>query len=213
MAKIKPYKNGPLFAANMPKLTTDSGEKIEGKGDAYTLCRCGKSGNKPFCDGSHAKINFDSTNHLEDTRKDPIEYKGMVEGDEVVISYTPVLCGMAEQCIKNAPGVFEHGRDPWVMPEKGTKAEIAMALLSCPSGAIRVSINGSEEQQLNTNAPSIEVHKDGPYWVRNVDLDDKFKTKGADKNKYILCRCGHSKNKPFCDGSHVTKGWKDDETV
>jgi CDGSH-type Zn-finger protein len=29
------------------------------------------------------------------------------------------------------------------------------------------------------------------------------------KTRVSLCRCGHSKNKPFCDGAHKAEGWED----
>ena len=52
----------------------------------------------------------------------------------------------------------------------------------------------------------------GPLFVRNCP-----KLTGSDgedipvKPGMALCRCGHSKNKPFCDGSHVEAGWRDNE--
>ncbi len=208
MPRIVPCKNGPLYAENMPELKDEAGNILEGKGESYSLCRCGQSKNKPFCDGSHAKAGFESKNHVEETRNDPIEYKGMVEGDEVVISYTPVLCGSYEACIHNAPGAFQHGRDPWIEPEKDSKDNIAKALKRCPSGAISVSVNGSALSHLDTDEVEIHVMEDGPYLVRNVDLHNEFTGERADTQKYILCRCGHSKNKPFCDASHNNVGWK-----
>ncbi len=56
--------------------------------------------------------------------------------------------------------------------------------------------------------PSVTVTKDGPYVVAGIEelvLSDG--STGEVKPKMFLCRCGMSKNKPFCDGSHSREGW------
>ena len=46
--------------------------------------------------------------------------------------------------------------------------------------------------------------------VTNVAIEAEFNGVGASTRKYVLCRCGQSKNKPFCDGTHHDVGWTDD---
>jgi CDGSH-type Zn-finger protein len=48
----KVIKNGPLEVDGNFEITGTDGKKVKMNGPIY-LCRCGKSGNKPFCDGSH----------------------------------------------------------------------------------------------------------------------------------------------------------------
>jgi CDGSH-type Zn-finger protein len=61
------------------------------------------------------------------------------------------------------------------------------------------------------NAPTITVSKNGPYRVKgNIKLDAEF-LEGASKEHYTLCRCGGSKNKPFCDGTHWYNSFTDDK--
>ena len=58
--------------------------------------------------------------------------------------------------------------------------------------------------------PSIGVIRDGPLWVRggiSVESADGFTYEI--RNRVTLCRCGHSSNKPFCDGSHSDVGFRD----
>ncbi len=58
----------------------------------------------------------------------------------------------------------------------------------------------------------ITVRPNGPYRVEGeVQLvDSEGKAFGLGERKaFSLCRCGHSKNKPFCDGSHSTAGFQD----
>ena len=59
---------------------------------------------------------------------------------------------------------------------------------------------------------TIEIARDGPYQVRGgIALEGTDLFEGASQEHYALCRCGHSRNKPFCDGSHWYAGFKDDE--
>ncbi|MGH6891718.1 MAG: CDGSH iron-sulfur domain-containing protein, partial [Dongiaceae bacterium] len=49
--------NGPYLAKGLDRLTNSKGERLETR-PVTALCRCGGSGNKPFCDGTHARIGF-----------------------------------------------------------------------------------------------------------------------------------------------------------
>ena len=59
-AKIKVMKNGPLLVEGGCSLIDNEGKELAGQG-SYALCRCGGSGKKPLCDGTHTKIGFDDT--------------------------------------------------------------------------------------------------------------------------------------------------------
>ena len=59
--------------------------------------------------------------------------------------------------------------------------------------------------------PTIKVRKNGPYLVTGtVDLTDHEGNAFESKESFALCRCGHSKNKPFCDGSHKEVAFDDE---
>jgi CDGSH-type Zn-finger protein len=61
-----------------------------------------------------------------------------------------------------------------------------------------------------SDAPSVTVNKNGPYVVKNVpNLTLSDKSSGEAKPAMYLCRCGQSKNKPFCDGTHSKVGWEE----
>jgi CDGSH-type Zn-finger protein len=59
----------------------------------------------------------------------------------------------------------------------------------------------------------IRTLKDGPYEVKGpVELVDSSRAPfKLTEDPIYLCRCGHSGNKPFCDGSHKTHGFKSEE--
>jgi CDGSH-type Zn-finger protein len=62
----------------------------------------------------------------------------------------------------------------------------------------------------DANAPSIRIARNGPYEVQGFDLDTDNWSEGASRERYFLCRCGGSKNKPFCDGTHRSIQFQDD---
>ena len=78
---------------------------------------------------------------------------------------------------------------------------------------------GFEDDGMVTGATSDEPEGDGPL-VITVHPDAMLVAKGAmtivradgscaaTRNKAAFCRCGHSANKPFCDGSHRAAGFK-----
>ena len=209
LPRITPREDGPLVVEHPPRLTGPDGAEIETKAVA-ALCRCGASKNKPFCDGSHNDVGFQSAPDLSRLRNTPIDYSGEVEGVAVTISYTPVLCTHAAQCQARAAKVFNPKAKPWIQPENGNLTEILDVIAACPSGALRISVGDAPLQHMTTGEVGIRVEKNGPYHVTNVGLDAEFNSAGASRAKYSLCRCGLSKNKPFCDGSHHDAHWTDE---
>lgn len=58
---ITPKTNGPYIIQGPVRLVDPEGKEFPAKGDVIALCRCGQSSNKPFCDGTHGKVGFQST--------------------------------------------------------------------------------------------------------------------------------------------------------
>jgi CDGSH-type Zn-finger protein len=208
--KITLKEDGPLLAMSPPSLRKHDGTEIE-TGAVAGLCRCGASKKKPFCDGSHEKIGFTSAPDHSQIRNTEILYEGEVDGCDVTVSYTPVLCSHAADCQSAAPSIFNPEETPWVKPEAGKMKDLLAALSRCPSGALRISSFADQKPQHMTDGDiEIVVEQHGPYRVKNITLDAEFNGVGASRTKYVLCRCGQSKNKPFCDGTHHDIGWRDD---
>ena len=80
----------------------------------------------------------------------------------------------------------------------------------CPAGKLAYEINGEpQEQELSA---SVAVVKDGPLWVTGYIPVQKADGQELEvRNRVTLCRCGHSKNKPLCDGTHKDVGFRDSE--
>ncbi len=203
---IEELDGGPLVAKNLPRLFDANSEPLEIK-PVVALCRCGASQIKPYCDGSHNEIGFDSTrseNHTPDKLR---SYKGR----DITIHYNRLLCSHAGECGKHLKSVFDPSREPWIVPDNGSKEEIIATVKTCPSGALMYSLDGSSPQHEVGGETGIDIEKDGPYRVVGIPLTSSHFAEGSSPNKYVLCRCGASKNKPFCDGSHQEIKWRDAE--
>jgi CDGSH-type Zn-finger protein len=97
LPKIAPAPNGPLIVETPPDLTGAVEADLTGKAKV-ALCRCGASATKPFCDGAHAGVGFDSDPDHGRLRNAPLDYSGEVADVAVTVSYTPALCTHAAQC-------------------------------------------------------------------------------------------------------------------
>jgi CDGSH-type Zn-finger protein/uncharacterized Fe-S cluster protein YjdI len=123
----------------------------------------------------------------------------IVEGEAVTIHYSGKLCIHSRFCVTGAPKVFlANVQGPWIHPDDMDAEELMAVARECPSGAIQYRRNdgGREEQPPPVNL--IRTLEAGPYTFRG-DLRIDGQPIGY---RATLCRCGASKNKPFCDGSH-----------
>lgn len=127
--------NGPLFAHGDLAIE-GAPEDMPGVHFRAALCRCGQSGNKPYCDNSHVEAGFQ-------------DYGSIGE---------------------RGPGLSARGGKLSIKPVQDGP----------------LVVNGN----LSTRAASGRLAWEG--------------------SQTALCRCGHSTNKPFCDGSHRNAGFKSD---
>lgn len=203
---ITVIKNGPYLVKNLKNFRNSKGESIETK-PIMALCRCGKSENKPFCDGAHEKIGF-SGEKGEDRVPDEVKD---YNGKKITVHDNRGVCAHAEFCIKGASSVFKKGKKPWIDPDAADPEEIEKIIRSCPSGALSYSRDGVLYRDY-PRPPAIIVCKDSFYKVvGNIELEDPDVSVPQSKEHYTLCRCGASKNKPFCDGTHWKINFKDDK--
>ncbi|MEX3007383.1 CDGSH iron-sulfur domain-containing protein [Hoeflea sp. TYP-13] len=202
---IEQRENGPLVVKNLSDLRLADGTAAEAK-PVMALCRCGGSQNKPFCDGTHKNIGFESAGS-DVAAKDKVR---AYEGKDVTVYYNMLLCSHAGECGRRAAAVFNPKQKPWIQPDNGTREDIHEVMQACPSGALRYSETGGRAELVANGDVCITVEKDGPYRVSNVPVEAGYWAQGQSEKKYVLCRCGKSGNKPFCDGTHRDEGWSDE---
>ena len=100
---------------------------------------------------------------------------------------------------------------PWIDPDGAGIDAIVETIEACPSGALSYTINDEEHRDCD-NPVAITLAKDGPYQVTGgIELQGIEFGEGVSREHFTLCRCGASKNKPFCDGSHYDAGFRHDE--
>ena len=223
--KIKVIKNGPyMVSGNIPmskqKIIADNkkysirweeGAKYPEEQE-YALCRCGHSGKKPYCDGSHTQVEFDGTetasmdSYLDQARK--------LQGPDLILTDAQVLCASGRFC--------DRAGGAWKLTKNSDDPESReMAIkeaCECPSGRL-VAWNKSTGQAIEPEyTPSIGLVEDmgakvsGPIWARGgIPVESCAGTQYQLRNRVTLCRCGRSENKPFCDATHVLIGFSDED--
>ena len=216
MPKIVPVPNGPLYLINdsRPQVVAN----IEGSDGQpvkaiikIALCRCGGSKNKPICDGTHVSLKFSSNNDfpaLNDANvraTPPDKRKNYAAKESITVHDNRRICSHSAECIRNLESVFRLGERPWINPDGDDAIKIIETIRKCPSGALSYSIDGVEYRDDKSRKPKIIATRNGPYIVTgNIELEGVENwAEGASKEHYTLCRCGASKNKPFCDGTHL----------
>jgi CDGSH-type Zn-finger protein len=222
--QINVVKNGPyMVSGHLPlsKQTIDAnaaGESVKwAEGPThppqaqYALCRCGQSANKPFCDGSHTKIGFDGT---ETASRAPYKHQAkVIRGPALSLTDAESLCAFARYCDPNG--------QVWNLVSQADNAAASKQFVKqvgdCPSGRLVAWDNASGEAIEPKYEPSIGLIEDpsqdcsGPIWARGgvqVIGSDGFRYEV--RNRVTLCRCGASKNKPFCDGTHASIKFSDE---
>lgn len=222
--RITIVSNGPYLVFGQPPLmqqfiTPDaegvSWEYREGKTystgqEPTALCRCGRSKNKPYCDGAHGKAEWDpDLTAPEEVLLDGAE---VYDGPEVSLSDNERYCAFARFC-------DARGRVWNLVRAEGEEArDLTIREANyCPAGRLSAWDNASQKPIEPEHEPSLVLIEDpaircsGPIWVRGgipISREDGYVYEV--RNRVTLCRCGQSANKPFCDGTHASMKWRDD---
>ena len=203
---IRPETDGPYIVRNLRKLTNSKGETLNVR-PIVALCRCGGSNIKPYCDGTHARIGFTSAK-VPDRTPDRLD---RYETEAIVVLDNRGTCCHFGNCTEHLPSVFHNKGEPFVTPEDAPAETIIDIVRACPSGALGY-VKDSVAYEGEQREPEIYVAENASYYVRgSIELEGEPMNKGASREHFALCRCGHSKNKPFCDGSHWWIGFKDED--
>lgn len=218
--KIKIVKNGPyIVTGDIPlseKIITpkddryiyEDGKKFE-RQKMYALCRCGESKNHPYCDGSHENAGFDGT---EVASMESYDKRARIFEGPGIDLMDDGRCAVARFCHE------KHG-SVWQLVKKSDneecKKEAIRGAVNCPTGRL-VAVEKNGKRIEPEYEPSIEILQDsekgvsGPFYVKgNVPIVSSDGEAYEIRNRVGLCRCGHSKDTPFCDGSHIKIDFND----
>ena len=197
---IMVLRNGPYRVEGVGDIKNSDGQALP-HGPVTMLCRCGASKRKPFCDGSHTGIGFVGDKDQSRTEGKTNEY----EGQQITVVDNTDVCCRDRSCITVLPQVFET-----CDPNAASPEEIMKTIRKCPSGALTYKIGENHCKDFGRE-PAITITKNGPIKVvGGVCLNDEMGSKPACEEHYTLCRCGRSRNRPFCDGTHADIDFRDD---
>ena len=215
-------KDGPYIVSGGPPLTKQTivadaqDESVQWQeGSAYdtpakyALCRCGHSRKPPFCDGTHAQIGFDGTETAERT-----SYSArttIFDGPVFTLLDAKHLCADGRFCDPNGKvwNQVAHTDDP------GIRSMFLRQVHLCPAGRLVVfdkAAGKTIEEDLPVSIGLIEdpvADCSGPIWLRGgISLTSADGYHYEVRKRVTICRCGASRSKPFCDGSHASVKFK-----
>ena len=187
------------------------GKKFKCDGSC-ALCRCGNSLTKPFCSGMHAKIGFkgdETANNIPYNKR-----AAVTEGKDIILKDVKELCASARFC--------DPDDGTWELTKKSDIPECKKLALQqacdCPSGRLVMCDKKTGKDIEPKFEKSIGVVEDpsrkasGPLWIRGgIQVESASGKEYEVRNRMTLCRCGKSKNKPFCDGSHLVEEFETKE--
>lgn len=220
-AKIQVTKNGPyIVSGNVPlgeliirpqgkSYVYEKGRQFPAK-ETYALCRCGESKHAPYCDGTHEAVGFDGTETA--MKSSYFERAAYQYGPEMDLM-DDNRCAFARFCHREQGMVWDlvdRSDDP-----KAKEQAIAGAM-ECPAGRL-VAVEKNGDMAEPDFTPSIDFLQDperqasaGLYVRGNIPIVAADGEYYEPRNRVALCRCGHSRNKPFCNGIHVSVGYDDE---
>jgi len=218
--KIKIVENGPyLVSGGVPlleRIIVPKGEGYEYQNgrelpqkEVYALCRCGRTSTPPFCDGAHTSCGFDGT---ETACRDDYDKRATLLPGTGIDLLDDGRCAFARFC-------HREGGDAWELSEDSAsaenKSEAIIAANECPAGRL-TAVEKDGRQHEPVYEPAIEILQDpeeevsaGIFVKGGIPIESSDGTTFEIRNRVVLCRCGASKNKPFCDAAHIVEVYKD----
>ncbi len=210
------YGRPPLAAQFiMPDENNESwyfqeGRHFSTESEPTALCRCGASQRHPYCDNSHRHADWDPALTAPDERL--LDRAEQIEGGPITLTDNPAYCVFARFC-------HPFG-DAWTLTEQSDNPEARkMAIREasmCPSGRLTARDRRTGLAYEYPFEPSLGLIEDpviassGGLWLRGgIPMYRPDGRRYEIRNRVVVCRCGQSTNKPFCDGAHAAVKWQD----
>jgi CDGSH-type Zn-finger protein len=205
---------GGIPLVHKTQIVSENGEPITWKKDgdipacqAYNLCRCGHSHEKPFCDMSHELGNFDGkeTAETNTTAERQMVFPG---SSKVSVKLDQSLCMESGYCGNLKTNIMLLARQA---DNIQARTQLLAMIGNCPAGAYTYALKAGE-QDVEPDLPrqiavTTEITSDGPIdgplWVTGgIPIQRSDGQPFETRNRVTLCSCGLSGQKPLCDGTH-----------
>lgn len=154
--------------------------------------------------------------------------------NDITVYWKPGACIHASYCYRELLVVFDPSRRPWVNMEGAATDRIIEVVNLCPTEALTWKWNdekrnesvgpehtnhikyrradlleGEQEAPHKEDSAIVKIMTDGPIVIEgNFTLNYDNISKELNNSLTSICRCGESKNQPFCDGHHRKIGFK-----
>ena len=127
-----------------------------------------------------------------------------VVGRELELIFATDRCIHARHCVLTLPGVFRANVvGDWLDPDASSVEELVTVAHLCPSGAVGYARKDGGPDETAPEVNLVQLRENGPLGVRADTVLDGERV----GFRMTLCRCGASRNKPFCDSSHKDAGF------
>lgn len=187
------------------------GKHFSTEAEPTALCRCGVSHRKPYCDGAHVKADWDP--RLTDPGTPLLDDAETIEGETLNLTDNGRYCVFARFCHAH--------NDTWTLLERSGEPEARKLAIReasmCPGGRLTVWDRSSGKPFEFSFEPSLGLIEDisigssGGLWLRgDIPMHRENGHAYETRNRVVVCRCGQSVNKPYCDGTHAAIKWRDE---
>lgn len=129
-------------------------------------------------------------------------------GEDADVSYNLKRCIHAKTCVSRLPQVFDPDKRPWIQVGHTSSESLTAVIAGCPSGALHLRRKDGTDPEQTPSLNRITTRKDGPLYVTGSLTISASAVDLQGETRAALCRCGASKNKPFCDNSHRDVGFE-----
>ena len=144
---------------------------------------------------------------MSESTKNPLY---VFPGNEVTVTWDERLCIHVGECTRAEQGVFGNGRKPWGRPDEASPNEIAEIVTRCPTGALTFERADGQTTESAPGENTVFLSSRGPLYMQgDLDIEGAPDDMPGVRFRAALCRCGQSKNKPFCDNAHETTDFDD----
>lgn len=222
--RITVLNNGPYLVYGRPPLALQfiipneigesyrfgEGRRFELTDEPTSLCRCGGSHKQPFCDGTHRHRKWNG--RLTADRNGLLDNIDITSGEHISITDNKSFCVFARFCDANQ-GVWQLTESDY---DPHARHLAIRAASMCPSGRLMAWDNDADRPYEFRYDPSLAIIEDvwvgasGGLWVRGgITIAREDGQTYEVRNRSVLCRCGESANKPYCDGTHASSHWND----
>jgi CDGSH-type Zn-finger protein/uncharacterized Fe-S cluster protein YjdI len=134
----------------------------------------------------------------------------MYGGKRATVTWHGDLCIHIGECGRAKGELFVGGRQPWCQPDLTDDDDVQAVVERCPTGALSTQFSDGSHTETPATENTVQVAYNGPLFFRgDLNIADVPADVPGLKFRAAICRCGQSKNKPYCDNSHEDAGFRD----